>query len=217
MFRSGLRGQRAARRAAGFAYSGTDKVFLMAGGVTGFGATAFKDTWILDPATLTWKEEMPALKYANDSGNATFDRISYDAASNVFLMMSAGGGKTYAGGAYNAYTVRIWAYALSPARNYGRVRKTYVPPEGSLNRVPPVAESQSGPSIPPSRPPGIPSTRAGSKPARRSTPPIAARTIRTFSPGPASRRGTICRAEQRRTAPRSMRSLPSWAAPTIPS
>jgi hypothetical protein len=115
----------------------------MAGGITGFGGRAFRDTWILDPATLTWKEEMSASKYAIDPANPTFDRLTYDAASNVFLLMSAGGGNTYAGGAYNAYTVRIWAYAVSPALNYGRVTKTYTPPAGSLNRVPPTAKSQS--------------------------------------------------------------------------
>jgi hypothetical protein len=132
------------RRAAGFAYSTADNVFLMAGGVPSLGgSTAFTDTWIFDPATLVWKEQTPPVKYANHPTNATFDRLTYDIDSNVFVLMSSGGGNTYKGGVYNSYSARVWAYAYSSALNYGRISKSYTPPAGSLNRVSATSNSQS--------------------------------------------------------------------------
>jgi hypothetical protein len=132
-----------ARMAAGFAYSSADNIFLMAGGVNSFGATAYTDTWIFNPATLSWTEQATTGAYSNDPNSPTFDRLTYDAASNVFILMSSGGGNTYAGGTYNAYTAQIWAYAYSAASSYGRTSNTYAPPSGALNRIVPTTTSQS--------------------------------------------------------------------------
>jgi Bacterial Ig domain/Purple acid Phosphatase, N-terminal domain len=133
-----------ARRAAGWAYSPVDRVFLMAGGVNSLGGTtAFTDTWIFDPATLAWTEQTPATRYSNDSTNATFDRVTYDADSNVFLLIAMGGANNYSGGVYNSYSAQVWAYAYSAAQNCGRTSNTYTPPAGSLNRVTPTSTSQS--------------------------------------------------------------------------
>jgi Bacterial Ig domain len=127
-----------ARQAGGAAYSSLDNVFLIAGGVGpgGLGTgTAYTDTWIFDPVGAAWREQSPLATYANNSTNATFDRVSYDRDSNVFVLMSSGGNGNYADGAYGSYTVQVWGYAYSPAQNYGRVSKTYTPPAGALNRV----------------------------------------------------------------------------------
>jgi hypothetical protein len=132
------------RIAAGFAYSSKDNVFLMAGGSTpGFNPPAFTDTWIFDPVAVSWTELTPASRYANGPVNTTFDRLTYDPDSNVFVMMASGGAADYADGLWNSYSAQIWAYAYSPASNYGRVSNTYTPPAGSLNRLAPASSTQS--------------------------------------------------------------------------
>jgi hypothetical protein len=131
------------RMAAGFAYSTADNVFLMAGGVTSFGGQAFSDTWLFDPVANAWREQSPIGRYSNDAVNTTFDRVTYDADSNVFLLIASGGSNPYADGTYGAYVAQVWAYAYTPALNYGRKATTFVPPAGSLNRVAPAALTQS--------------------------------------------------------------------------
>ncbi|MEO8367702.1 MAG: Ig-like domain-containing protein [Candidatus Solibacter sp.] len=136
-------GKPPARMAAGFAYSTVDNVFLMAGGSTFLGGQAFFDTWIFDSVRLAWTQQTPPAPYANNSNNTTFDRVTYDADSNVFLLMASGGVNTYADGNYGAYTVQVWAYAYSAAANYGRSSTTFNPPASSMNRVAPASLNQS--------------------------------------------------------------------------
>jgi hypothetical protein len=137
-------GKPPARQAGGAAYSTADNVFLIAGGVNGTlgNGTALTDTWIFDPTNSAWTEQSPATRYSNNSTNATFDRVSYDEDSNVFLLM-ASGGNGYADGSWPGYAVEMWGYAYSPALNYERITNTYTPTTGSLNRLSPTASSQS--------------------------------------------------------------------------
>jgi hypothetical protein len=137
-------GKPPSRLAAGFAYSSADNVFLMAGGTTSLGGSqAYYDTWIFDPVAVAWKEQTPVSHYANSSGNTTFDRVTYDPDSNVFLLIASGGSNPYLEGIYGAYTAQVWVYAYSPALNYNRTTTTFVPPAGSMNRVSPSASNQS--------------------------------------------------------------------------
>jgi len=123
-----------ARLAAGMAYSSVDHVFMMVGGLNfyGPGDAAFNDTWIFNPASLTWTELSPAGNYADSAAYFTADRLTYDQDSNTFIVV-----------AVNGYTPIIYAYPYSAALNYGRVSNTYTPPAGSQNRVQPTATSQS--------------------------------------------------------------------------
>ena len=128
-----------AREAAGFAYSPVDNIFLMAGGVFGgiASGTALTDTWVFNPSTLQWVEQSPAGAYSNSSVSPTFDRLTYDADSNVFILMAAGGAAPYADGSWNSYTAQVFAYAYSAALNYERTTVPRLPPTGSLNRIAP--------------------------------------------------------------------------------
>jgi len=104
---------------------------------------AYFDTWLFDPVALAWKQQSPPTPYANNANNPTFDRLTYDADSNVFLLMASGGANSYADGNYGAYTVQMWAYAYTAAANYGRSATTFNPPAGSMNRVNPASVTQS--------------------------------------------------------------------------
>ncbi|MES2213637.1 MAG: hypothetical protein V4473_02250 [Patescibacteria group bacterium] len=130
----------AARRAAGFAYSTTDHVFLMMGGVTGniCSGTARTETWKFDPVTLVWTELSPSGTYLNDNCNSlSWDRLTYDATSNVFVYVSRGGSSNYADGTWTNYPVGVYLYALSTPLNYGRSTPTRLPTSGGLNRLAP--------------------------------------------------------------------------------
>jgi hypothetical protein len=121
------------RLASGMAYSSTDNVFMMAGGIPNYASNAwYNDTWIFDPIGHAWTEVVPPNNYFANRNFFTADRLTYDQASNVFLMMSISG-----------YSPTMYAFPYSPALNYGRVSNTYTPPAGSLNRVPPTATTQS--------------------------------------------------------------------------
>jgi hypothetical protein len=138
-------GKPPARRAAGLAYSTKDNVFLMAGGVGGElgDGIAYTDTWIFDPVAVAWKQQTASAVYANENVNPTFERLTYDEDSNVFVLMSGNASDSYADGIFNSYSPQIWAYAYSAALNYQRISNTYTPPAGSLNRVSPTGSSQS--------------------------------------------------------------------------
>ena len=126
-------GKPPARQAAGMAYSPVDNIFMMAGGMPSYASpSSFNDTWTFDPGTRAWTELKPASKYFASKNFFTADRLTYDADSNVFLMMSI-----------NGYSPTMYAYPYSAALNYGRVTTTPTPTAGSLNRAAPTAASQS--------------------------------------------------------------------------
>ncbi len=126
-------GKPPARMASGMAYSTSDNVFLMVGGINRYGGnSAFHDTWTFNPATNEWTESSPASNYSTTAAYFTADRLTYDQDSNTFLLMSI-----------NGYTPVIYVYPYSNALNYGRVTTNYAPPAGSLNRVAPTPDKQS--------------------------------------------------------------------------
>ncbi len=134
-----------ARRAAGFAYSTQDHVFLMVGGVgsaLGTG-TGYTDTWTFNPTTRVWTQLSPLANYPNNNLSTTWDRLTYDQDSNAFVLMTMGGNGNYADGTWTFYQAATWAFALSNPLSYGRVSNSYTPTAGSLNRVAPSAGNQS--------------------------------------------------------------------------
>jgi hypothetical protein len=98
---------------------------------------ALTDTWVFDPSTFRWTEQSPTGRYSNSGANPTFDRLTYDADSNVFILVAAGGAGNYADGSWNSYTAKVYAYAYSAALSYGRSATLYLPPGKPLNRVAP--------------------------------------------------------------------------------
>src|SRR5262249_40024334 len=118
-------------------------ILLMAGGIdSNFGSGgAFTDTWIFNPANLSWTELSPATRYTNSSSNTTFDRVTYDAMNNVFVLLAME--SVYADGTFNSFGAHPWVFPYSAAQNYGTVTKTYAPAGGSQNRVTPAGASQS--------------------------------------------------------------------------
>jgi hypothetical protein len=121
------------RVAAGMAYSPKDNIFMMAGGIPSYALTTwYSDTWFFDPTARSWTQVTPPANYYTTRTYFTADRLTYDPDSNVFLMMSV-----------NGYTPTMYAYAHSPALNYGRATTSYTPPPGSLNRAAPTPTSQS--------------------------------------------------------------------------
>jgi hypothetical protein len=122
--------------AAGMAYSTQDNIFMMIGGIITYSSsTFFNDTWTFNPTTLAWTELSPSTNYFDSFTYFTADRLTYDAANNVFLYMALGQS--------GAFTPTVYAFPYSAALNYGRLSDSYTPPAGSLNRITPTATSQS--------------------------------------------------------------------------
>jgi hypothetical protein len=127
------------RSYVGMDYSPVDGLFLMASGSTAVCGGLFTDTWKFDPVANSgngaWTELAPAHNYSN-AGCTSFDRLSYDADSNAFVMIN------------NAN--QVYLYAFSTALNYGRTSPSYAPTAGYLNHGTTSSSAQSygyGPSL----------------------------------------------------------------------
>lgn len=130
------------RQGAFLAYSTVDHVFLMGGGGTGPSSGEYTDTWTFNPSTLAWAEQTPAASYVG----MTWERVQYDADSNVFVMVT-NGSSGYADGSWASYPAKVYVYPLSGSGGsilgYGRTANTYTPASGAISIVTPTVTSNS--------------------------------------------------------------------------
>jgi hypothetical protein len=110
-----------ARKRLGMAYSTAEDKILIVGGINS-GGTRLGDTWVLDPSALTWTQKSPTGTFPT---HEPAERLSYDIASNAFVMVTNSASSGFTPGAY--------LYCLTTCLNYGRTSDSSTTSTGSIN------------------------------------------------------------------------------------